>query len=81
MVWNDNICSCMQYFFHVMDCKVLLIKDSRGMSTREIYENALFNNNILNKVSPLLLFEIKLLNPISYIIDSKKNVTRNIEPL
>jgi hypothetical protein len=28
-----------------------------------------FNNNLLNKVSPLLLFEIKLLNTISYIMD------------
>jgi hypothetical protein len=51
------------------------------MSTHEIYENTLFNNILLNKVSPLLLFEIKLLNPISYIMDSRKNVTHNLEPL
>jgi hypothetical protein len=29
----------MQGFFHVMDCKVLFIKDLGGMSTHEIYEN------------------------------------------
>jgi hypothetical protein len=57
----------MQDFFHAMDCKVLFIKDSTSMSTCQIYENTLFNNNLLNKVSPLLLFEIKLLNSISYI--------------
>jgi hypothetical protein len=62
----------MQDFFHAMDCKVLFIKDLGSMSTCEIYENTLFNNNLLNKVSPLLLFEIKLLNSISYIMDSKK---------
>jgi len=61
----------MQDFFHAMDCKMLFIKDSGGMSTCEIYENTLFNNNLLNEVSPLLLFEIKLLNSISYIMDSK----------
>jgi hypothetical protein len=62
----------MQDIFHAMDCKLLFIKDLGGMSTCEIYENTLFNNNLLNKVSPLLLFEIKLLNSISYIMDSKK---------
>lgn len=72
VVWNNNICSCMQDIFHAMDCKLLFIKDLGGMSTCEINENTLFNNNLLNKVSPLLLFEIKLLNSISYIMDSKK---------
>jgi hypothetical protein len=50
------------------------------MSTCEIYENTLFNNNLLNKVSPLLLFEIKLLNSISYIMDSKR-MSHILKPL
>lgn len=37
----------MQDFFHAMDFKVLLIKDSIGMSTCEIYENTLFNNSVV----------------------------------